>query len=273
LIETVEERMRLPQAVSVTRVGSDERVGIVARLFAVDAFEGAIYADKNQVRWVIALVSSNEPLDLETLGRIERRLDAAARGAEGIIVRWYISKEGFSAAASSRLAELGAHHSTYLHLDLLTEHLAAVGSGSETGPASEFELIIPIEEESELIAARTAEQIARAASFDQQSINQIKTAIIEACLNAAEHGDSPDRRIYNRFAVTEDRLSIRVSNRGKQLAATGNGKDREAGSKGRGRGLQIIRALMDEVRFERDPSGTTLVMVKLLKSSRSPTET
>jgi anti-sigma regulatory factor (Ser/Thr protein kinase) len=33
----------------------------------------------------------------------------------------------------------------------------------------------------------------------------------------------------------------------------------------RGRGLQIIRALMDEVRFERTDDGACLVMTKFLK--------
>jgi anti-sigma regulatory factor (Ser/Thr protein kinase) len=33
----------------------------------------------------------------------------------------------------------------------------------------------------------------------------------------------------------------------------------------RGRGLKIIRNLMDEVRFEPTEDGTTLVMMKLLK--------
>lgn len=273
-LDASEERIRLPQAVSVSGEGSEERAGVFARLFAVDTFEGGIYAEGNHVCWLVALVSSNEPLDLETLGYLERRMEPAARNAgKGRVVRWYISKEGFSAAASARLTELGAYHSTYVQLDLLADYLAAQGPGSEATPASEFELVIPIEEESELIAARTAEQIARAASFDQQAINQIKTALIEACLNAAEHGDSPDRRIYNRFAVAEDRISISVSNRGRQLWFTDNGNDRAMGSKGRGRGLQIIRALMDEVRFERDENGTTLVMVKLLKRGKGPTET
>jgi anti-sigma regulatory factor (Ser/Thr protein kinase) len=33
----------------------------------------------------------------------------------------------------------------------------------------------------------------------------------------------------------------------------------------RGRGLKIIRGLMDDVQFERTDDGTTLVMTKLLK--------
>lgn len=267
-IESHEERIRLPQVVSVEDAGSEQRLGITCRLFVVNGFDGGIYAASNQALWLVALINSNEPLDLETLGRLERRFELKARTAvDGSIVRWYVSKAGFSAAALDRLAELRAHSSGYSELDLLADYVAGQASAEEVKPVSEFELIIPIEEESELIAARTAEQIARAASFEQEAINQIKTALIEACLNAAEHGDSPDRRIYNRFAVAEDRISISVSNRGRQLGFIENGNERGAKPKGRGRGLQIIRALMDEVRFERDEGGTTLVMVKLLNRS------
>ena len=221
---------------------------------------------------------SKEPLDLETLNRIDQRLESSARWPKervnqpSRVTRWYISKEGFSAVTTERLLSLRSHRSTYLQLDLIHDYLMKLAEGdAQRRPASEFELVIPIEDEAELIAARTVEQIARAADFDQEAVNQIKTALIEACINAAEHGDSPDRKIYQRFTIEDDRLIITVSNKGRTFAST-NG---DAGSasvaafaKGaRGRGLQIIRSLMDEVRFERTDDGASLVMTKLLKRS------
>ena len=172
--------------------------------------------------------------------------------------------------AGERLAALGAHTSTYLQLDLLYDYLLKVSAG-ETGarPASQFELVIPVEEEAELIAARLVEQIARSADFEQDSINQIKTALIEACINAAEHSDSPDRRIHQRFALDDDRLIITVTNKGKAFGPSATETSPTAGNhqdpRARGRGLQIIRALMDEVRFDRTDDGATLVMAKYLK--------
>ena len=184
-------------------------------------------------------------------------------------VRWYISKEGFSAIAYEGLSRLKSYCSTYAQLDLIQDYLIRLALGVEARPASEFELVIPIEEEAELIAARTAEQIARAANFDQEAINQIKTALIEACINAAEHSDSPDRKIHQRFAIDDDKLIITVSNKGKKFGRV-NGQSTPSVSaqpaKGaRGRGLQIIRALMDEVEFERTDDGARLVMTKYLK--------
>jgi serine/threonine-protein kinase RsbW len=274
-LEEEQERVRLPQIVMVNDAGATDYPGVSWRLFAASGFEGGIYSEANEALWLIALINSKEPLDVETLNRIDQRLESAARGtresAAGAsrVARWYISKEGFSAVAGERLSALRAYRSTYAQLDLLYDHLLKLASDeADRRPASEFELIIPIEDEAELIAARTVEQIARAADFDQEAINQIKTALIEACINAAEHSDSPDRRIYQRFALGDDRLIITVSNKGKAFAANDDDADAAVAtaSKGRrGRGLQIIRALMDEVRFERTDDGTRLVMTKFLK--------
>jgi serine/threonine-protein kinase RsbW len=269
------ERVRLPQIVFVHDLGGGEQPGVNWRLFAASGFEGGIYTEANEVLWVIALINSKEPLDVESLGRIDQRLEPSIRskvGKSGVLsraVRWYISKEGFSAIAAERLSNAHAYRSSYSHLDLLQDYLTTLALSGTTRPASEFELVIPIEDEAELIAARTAEQIARAADFDQESINQIKTALIEACINAAEHSDSPDRKIHQRFAIDEDKLIITVSNRGKlfgkangQSAPTvGSSRPRNA----RGRGLQIIRALMDQVEFERTDDGARLVMTKYFK--------
>jgi len=272
-------RVRLPQVVFVHDLGHGEQPGVNWRLFAASGFEGGIYTEANEVLWVIALINSKEPLDVESLNHIDQRLEPSLRskvGKSGVLshaVRWYISKEGFSAIAAERLSGAQAYRSSYSHLDLLQDYLTRLALSSTTRPASEFELVIPIEDEAELIAARTAEQIARAADFDQESINQIKTALIEACINAAEHSDSPDRKIHQRFAIDEDKLIITVSNRGKTFG-TANGKPAPTvgasrGKSARGRGLQIIRALMDQVEFERTDEGARLVMIKYLKRPSS----
>lgn len=273
------ERVRLPQIVVVNDLGVAEQAGVSCRLFEATGFEGGIYTEANEVLWLVALINSREPLDVETIGQIDRRLELASseRTAQDhvapTVVRWYVSKEGFSAVASERLGSLQAnlqtHRSTYSHLDLIQDYLDKLALGGEARPATVFELVIPIEGEAELIAARTAEQIARAADFDQEAINQIKTALIEACINAAEHGDSPDRKIHQRFAIDDNRLIITVSNKGKTFGrADGQSTPSVAAqpAKGtRGRGLQIIRALMDEVEFERTDDGARLTMTKYLK--------
>jgi len=127
--------------------------------------------------------------------------------------------------------------------------------------------------DTELIAAHTVEQIARRANFGPEAINQIKTALIEACINAAEHSHSPDRKIYQRFRLENDKLVITVASRGvvPTNLASDNGhelraKDEKEDSKSRrGWGLKLIQTLMDEVEFERVDDGTQLRMTKYIR--------
>jgi serine/threonine-protein kinase RsbW len=136
-------------------------------------------------------------------------------------------------------------------------------------------MILPMGEDNELVAANTVEQIARRLNFDPEAINQIKHAIVEACINATEHSLSPDRKIYQRFRIESDKLVVTISSRGvvpSNLAAQ-NGElgtqsgQTSAAQERRGWGLKLIRSLMDEVEFERVDEGTSLRMTKYLRNS------
>jgi serine/threonine-protein kinase RsbW len=281
-IDEEQQRIRLPQIAFVSDLGSGDQGGLNWKLIAACGFEGGVYSESNEILWLIALLSAKEPIDLETLEAVERRMELVSKPARrgrhygrgdwggGRIVRWIISKEGFTPEALSRAARIQAFRSTYSQLDLVYDYLVAISAGPAAAvPVSEFELVIPIEDDAELIAARTVEQIARTADFDAEAINQIKTALIEACLNAAEHSDSPDRRIYQKFTLTEEGLVITVSNKGNRFEPIQELEAMPAASGKRGRGLQIIRALMDDVHFESTDDGASLVMSKYLRRTGS----
>ena len=128
-------------------------------------------------------------------------------------------------------------------------------------------------EDNELLAASTVEHIARRLTFQPAAINQIKTAIVEACINASEHSFSPDRKIYQRFRLESDRLVVTISSRGilptnvgSGKASTTNNEDDDATGERRGWGLKLIRTLMDEVEFERVDEGTSLRMTKYVRN-------
>ncbi|MDX6695382.1 MAG: serine/threonine-protein kinase RsbW, partial [Blastocatellia bacterium] len=193
---------------------------------------------------------------------------------------WLVSPEGFTAEAVELLNERGAYSASRRQLELLATRLSADSMLARTAEASdEFEMVIPMGDDAELIAAHTVEQIARRIDFQPEAINQIKTALVEACINAAEHSLSPDRKIYQRFRVESDRLVVTVSSRGvvppglnAQSSTNGasheNGNgSREAPKERRGWGLKLIKSLMDEVEFERVDDGTRLRMTKYLRKS------
>jgi len=135
-------------------------------------------------------------------------------------------------------------------------------------------VVVPMGEDNELLAANTVEQIARRLSFRPEAINQIKTAVVEACINASEHSFSPDRKIYQRFRLESDRLVITISSRGVVPTNIGGNvvqnestEPADVSEERRGWGLKLIRTLMDEVEFERVDEGTRLRMTKYLRNS------
>lgn len=129
-----------------------------------------------------------------------------------------------------------------------------------------FELHVPSTVGSEKIAMDFAATVARNLQFPADRIEDLKTAVSEACMNAIEHGNKADAstRVGIRLTAAGDRLQIAVHDRG---AGTGprpkpDIESRIAGkAEGRGWGIFLITNLMDEVSFESDEHGSTVKMI------------
>ena len=125
--------------------------------------------------------------------------------------------------------------------------------------------------EMEIEACEKASAVAKSMSMSPDKIDEVKMAVIEACLNATEHSKAPRREIEMVFAVLGERepekLQITVRDGGVGFEVEKRGKsDSDATGKTllsrRGWGLQIIEGLMDEVQIESGAWGTTVVMLK-----------
>lgn len=269
--------IRLPQIVHAASCESFHapmrQVCDEERCAVAHGFDAAPYTDANEVVWLAAEIEGKMEI-----GRALTEIwcDRLAQVANACGFRrarlWLVSPEGFTAEACELLNEREAFGSSRQQLEMLTGRLSPEGAGVEasTEPPDEFEMVIPMGDDTELIAAHTVEQIARRLNFQHEAINQIKTALVEACINASEHSLSPDRKIYQRFRVESDKLVVTVSSRGVRLpnaqpAQHSNGGDPTGDNAGRrGWGLKLIRTLMDEVEFERVDDGTRLRMTKFL---------
>jgi serine/threonine-protein kinase RsbW len=283
LLEAETDLVRLPQIVSVANTTAfhppvqmqleEERSAIA------HGFDAGSYLEASEVVWLAAEIDSKMEVGRGLAEMWHNRLMHLARTRSFERVRiWLVSAEGFTTEAVDFLNEQDAYHSSRRQLEFLTARLGE-GELNRAGDAvtDEFELAIPMGEETELIAAHTVEQIARRFNFQPEAINQIKTALIEACINAAEHSLSTDRKIYQRFRLESDRLVVTVSSRGLRVpenkleagaAERSNGNHPPENGKGRrGWGLKLIRTLMDEVEFERVDDGTRLRMTKYLRKS------
>jgi serine/threonine-protein kinase RsbW len=276
-LDTDTNVVRLPQvfhATSGVSFNSELRQFGEESSVVAHGFEGATYTDSNEVVWLAAKVESKLEADLEVTERWLNLFEDLARKSGFIRTQvWLIANEGFSPDASVLLKERGAFGSSQQQFEILAGRLSdASGAVSPASGSDEVELVLPMGADYELIAANTVEQVARRLSFRPEAINQIKTAIVEACINASEHSLSPDRKIYQRFRVESDKLVITIASRG-IVPSNLNGYNRNstsetetAAEQRRGWGLKLIKTLMDEVEFERVDEGTSLRMTKYVRN-------
>jgi serine/threonine-protein kinase RsbW len=275
-LEAETEFIKLPQTIHLASCAafmSDMRqICEEDHCLVAHTFEEGSYSDAREVIWLAADIDSKLEVEVDVASAwCERFENMAERLGFSRCQIWLISNEGFSEEANKLLARRQAFGSSRPQLELLASHVRdTVPSGVvQSSEPDEFLMVVPMGEDNELIAANTAEQIAKRLTFRPEAINQIKTAIVEACINASEHSFSPDRKIYQRFRVESDRLVITISSRGivpSNLNGTKSGTEaKEAAEERRGWGLKLIRTLMDEVEFERVDDGTRLRMTKYLR--------
>ena len=127
------------------------------------------------------------------------------------------------------------------------------------------ELTLPVMENMELAATKTAEVVAKSMGLDEMKTAEINMALIEACINAFEHSKSKEN-IYITYSIDGDTLTIKVGDKGEgfdsEVVAIPNIGEKINSEHKRGWGLQLMKELMDTVEFESSEAGTTVTMTK-----------
>ncbi len=117
------------------------------------------------------------------------------------------------------------------------------------------------------------QSLAISMGFSPEKIEDIKTAVGEACLNAIEHASSvdPTDTVLIRYDCGAGAMEISVSSKGAPFVPSDVKPDIEAKIEGRDRprgwGLFLIRQLADEVKFD-SISNVTIVRMKFLIQCR-----
>lgn len=134
-----------------------------------------------------------------------------------------------------------------------------------------FDMTIPMVSESELVVAQGLEQIGKNLQLDEDVIGQMQIAVIEACINAMEHGKGAGDTVRIALDVDGNRLRIEIESAGPEfiLQETGEPFSSQAAatSPNRGWGIKLMKRFADEVIFERITGGTRTVLIKKLGSS------
>ena len=115
-------------------------------------------------------------------------------------------------------------------------------------------------------AEALAVRIATEAGFDESDVMQISLAVREAAINAVMHGNGhdPTKKVTFGFEKTTDGLSISVRDEGAGLdpASVPDPLAPENLMKASGRGIFLIRTMMDEVQFRSLDPGTEIKLIK-----------
>jgi len=132
-------------------------------------------------------------------------------------------------------------------------------------------LALPMVPEMEIEASKTATAIAESMRMSPDRIDEVRMAVVEACINALEHSRSSEKEVFVTFEVVGERdpekLRITVRDTGVGFSPEEieepTIQEKLKSRRKRGWGLKIIRGLMDEVEILSGTEGTTVVMSKM----------
>ncbi len=114
--------------------------------------------------------------------------------------------------------------------------------------------------------ATITEEICMRFGLIEDEIDDISIAVTEAVNNAIKHGNKEDstKSIKIVFEIETDRIKIRIKDEGKgfQLEEVKDPRKNENLLKDDGRGILIMKALMDEVEVLSGSEGNVLQLVK-----------
>ncbi|MGB3401024.1 MAG: ATP-binding protein [Candidatus Deferrimicrobiaceae bacterium] len=268
-------KVRLPKISSVSkgyrtlRGGSRFDFDLVAY-----GFHDGDFSEENLVIWAVD-VNTEKKLAHVAVEHFENRcrLLSLDKGLKPGQLRKWILFDGTADAAVVGLADrYGIHltHRTQMRLFLNLFGIQELMKGPEETRLPEaragetpleFELVLPMKADTEVVAARVAEEVAAYASLDKDTVDRIKMAIIEACINAFEHSGAETGKVRLRYVLSPERIELFVQDEGKGFRAPAEGDESK---RNRGWGLKLISELVDEVQIETGEHGTTVRMVKNL---------
>jgi serine/threonine-protein kinase RsbW len=110
------------------------------------------------------------------------------------------------------------------------------------------------------------QDLAREFSFSPDAINDVSTALIEACSNAIEHGNrfAPDKRVVVTLGFNSHsfRASVKDEGPGFDFQSAVDGNNAPDPMSERGRGLMIMQAFTDTLEFRYADGGLYVEMMK-----------
>jgi len=127
--------------------------------------------------------------------------------------------------------------------------------------STSVEVRLPSQLGYEKVAMSTAAAVAKLMGFREDRVEDLKTAVAEACINAMEHGNRLNERLSVGVVLSagEDALEVKVIDDGKGLKELPPKPDMDRKMHGeedpRGMGMFLIQALVDEAEWVAGANG------------------
>jgi serine/threonine-protein kinase RsbW len=135
--------------------------------------------------------------------------------------------------------------------------------------ANSVELSLPSRLGYEKVAMNTAASVAKLMGFSDDRVEDLKTAVAEACINSMEHGNKLDEtlKVGVILSLRKDSLEVKVRDQGAGTRGDVHVPDIDKKMHGeespRGLGMFLIQSLVDEAEWVssgKDGSHTRLVI-------------
>jgi serine/threonine-protein kinase RsbW len=122
-----------------------------------------------------------------------------------------------------------------------------------------IEISLPNKLGYERIAMACSASFARIVGFVPERVEDLKTAVSEACLNAMEHGNknNPDARVVITMHYSDHIFTVSVMDQGKGMVEPNESEEPDIEKKiqnlqtPRGLGIFLIKQLVDQVEFNK----------------------
>lgn len=130
---------------------------------------------------------------------------------------------------------------------------------------SSVQVRLPSELGFEKVAMSTAASMAALMGFTEDRIEDLKTAVAEACINAIEHGNqlNDSLTVGVVLSTTDDKLEVKVIDDGVGVTGSPHRPDIDRKVHGdedpRGMGMFLIQSLVDEAEWHKGPPGKSFV--------------
>jgi serine/threonine-protein kinase RsbW len=128
----------------------------------------------------------------------------------------------------------------------------------------------------EKVAMSTAASVARLMGFPEDRVEDLKTAVAEACINAIEHGNRLNEKLSVGVVLSAgaDSLEVKVIDDGKGMSKQPAKPDIDRKMHGeedpRGMGMFLIQSLVDEAEWVSGANGASSYVRLVIRLDKDP---